>query len=143
MTSTKRCGICGEALLSSDFSSDPSQHFCGLELNGAAIVRPGVVDTAESTDMSVGSSESADDEGDPRLSVVTAHAHNLVDLAEIGRLHMENEALKHNIQPATTMWSPRHILGTSAAVPAGQHVTQEVSMPGGESVMVEIAVHTK
>ncbi|KAK5724931.1 hypothetical protein LTR17_013420 [Elasticomyces elasticus] len=146
MSSTRPCGICGEALLSSDFSSDPSQHFCGLELNGAAIVRPGIIDTPESTHMSARSSVSTDDEGDPRPFAVTARglpttAHNLIDLAEIGRLHMENEALKRTVQPTVMLSTFPN--GSSMTVPAGQHMTQEVAMPGGESIMVEIAVHTK
>ncbi|KAK4900986.1 hypothetical protein LTR27_002169 [Elasticomyces elasticus] len=148
MSSTRLCGICGGALLSSDFSSDPSQHFCGLELNGAAIVRPGMVDDPTISDMSATSSVSTDDEGDARLSAVAVHglpttAHNLVDLAEIGRLHMENEALKRTVQPASMLTTFPELSGSSMTVPAGQHMTQEVAMPSGESIMVEVAVHTK
>ncbi|KAK5685461.1 hypothetical protein LTS10_003540 [Elasticomyces elasticus] len=148
MSSTRPCGICGEALLSSDFSSDPSQHFCGLELNGAAIVRSCIVNDPIISDISATSSVSTDDEGDVRLSAVAAHglpsaAHNLVDLAEIGRLHMENEALKRAVQPAVMLSTFPNVSGSSMIVPAGQHMTQEVAMPSGESIMVEVAVHTK
>ncbi|KAK3657757.1 hypothetical protein LTR56_002136 [Elasticomyces elasticus] len=143
MSSNQQCGICGEALLSTDFSSGPSQHFCGLELNGAAIVRPGIISDPILSDMSATSSVSTDDEGDARLSAVAAHAHNLVDLAEIGRLHMENEALKRIAQPAVLLSAFSNVSGSSMTVPAGQRMAQEVAMPSGESIMVEVAVHTK
>ncbi|KAK4961955.1 hypothetical protein LTR10_002449 [Elasticomyces elasticus] len=148
MSSNKQCGICGEALLSTDFSSGPSQHFCGLELNGAAIVRPGIISDPILSDMSATSSVSTDDEGDARLSAVAAHglpttAHNLVDLAEIGRLHMENEALKRTAQPAVMLSAFSNVSASSMTVPAGQRMAQEVAMPSGESIMVEVAVHTK
>ncbi len=72
-----RCGICGEPLLSGDLTSDPSQHFCGLELAGTAIVQPIVV-SAEMIDESTSdsrssSSLSADDDAPTTVAPAVVH----------------------------------------------------------------------
>ncbi|TKA59907.1 hypothetical protein B0A55_11582 [Friedmanniomyces simplex] len=114
---TSQCGICGQPLLSSDLTSDPSQHFCGLELNGAASAH-----LAPST------------------------PHNPLDLAEIGRLYMKNTALKGMQIPTLITPSMSKTSSTPRYTPvvASQRVmTREVAMVNGERVMVEVAVHAK
>jgi len=171
MSIIQQCGICGQALLSGDLTSDPSAHFCGLELNGAAIVQPGVVATekVESTPLFVSDtwprranhqptqidshtdtpdsrpSSSFSESGNHTTAAVAAvprtSVHHPADLAEIGRLHMENEALKGNLP--STLSTPRYAPAVMVSLPTGEHVTKEVSLPDGESVLVEVAVHAK
>jgi hypothetical protein len=57
--------------------------------------------------------------------------HNPVDLAEIGRLHMENEALRAVVP------------NVALALSEGQHVSRDVSLSGGEHLVVEVAVRAK
>ncbi|KAK0312583.1 hypothetical protein LTR01_002242 [Friedmanniomyces endolithicus] len=150
-----QCGICGEPLLSGDLTSDPSQHFCGLELAGTAIVQPIVV-SAEKVDESTSdsrssSSLSAEDEAPTSAAVTAVHEfptvtpHNPLDLAEIGRLHMENVVLK-SIATSALMTSNTSD-GSSAPrytpAIATQPVTREVAMASREKLMVEVAVHAK
>ncbi|KAK3068314.1 hypothetical protein LTR53_014216 [Teratosphaeriaceae sp. CCFEE 6253] len=167
MPMLQQCGICGQALLSSDLTSDPSEHFCGLELNGAAIVQPGVVPVQKmeerpASSESHASTISSEEHGTPVTAAAiqgtvlnpAAHheasemltsgphlelpmaQHNLADLAEIGRLHMENEALKGNVLGVP------HTAGVPISVP-GQHISREVPLPSGEGVVVEVAVRAK
>ncbi|TKA71540.1 hypothetical protein B0A55_07065 [Friedmanniomyces simplex] len=152
---TPQCGICGQPLLSSDLTSDPSQHFCGLELNGAAIVQPVVVSARKvdsslvAPESSARSSLSADDGeagrgGSHHLAPSTPH--NPLDLAEIGRLYMENAALRGMRIPTLMMPSTSDTFSTPRYTPAvaGQPVmTKQVAMANGERVMVEVAVHAK
>ncbi|KAK0363889.1 hypothetical protein LTR91_024351 [Friedmanniomyces endolithicus] len=150
-----RCGICGEPLLSGDLTSDPSQHFCGLELAGTAIVQPIVV-SAEMIDESTSdsrssSSLSADDDAPTTVAPAVVHElaastpHNPLDLAEIGRLHMENAALKSIAAPALMMSNMSDASSTPRYAPAiaSKPVTREVAMASGEKLMVEVAVHAK
>ncbi|KAK0251694.1 hypothetical protein LTR29_013379 [Friedmanniomyces endolithicus] len=164
-----RCGICGEPLLSGDLTSDPSQHFCGLELAGTAIIQPIVV-SAENVDENSSesrssSSLSADDDAPTTTAPAAVHApqeattanefadaelstnapHNPLDLAEIGRLHMENVALKNITAPALMMSNTSDASSTPRYTPAiaSQPVTREVAMASGEKLMVEVAVHAK
>ncbi|TKA29623.1 hypothetical protein B0A54_14913 [Friedmanniomyces endolithicus] len=150
-----RCGICGEPLLSGDLTSDPSQHFCGLELAGTAIIQPIVV-SAENVDENSSesrssSSLSADDDAPTTTAPAAVHElstnapHNPLDLAEIGRLHMENVALKNITAPALMMSNTSDASSTPRYTPAiaSQPVTREVAMASGEKLMVEVAVHAK
>ncbi|KAK0333487.1 hypothetical protein LTS16_024855 [Friedmanniomyces endolithicus] len=150
-----RCGICGEPLLSGDLTSDPSQHFCGLELAGTAIVQPIVVSAENvddnSSDSRSSSSLSAEDDAPTTAALAAVHGlptnspHNPLDLAEIGRLHMENVALKNITAPALMMSNMSDASSTPRYTPAlaSQPVTREVAMASGEKLMVEVAVHAK
>ncbi|KAK1060794.1 hypothetical protein LTR74_011603 [Friedmanniomyces endolithicus] len=150
-----RCGICGEPLLSGDLTSDPSQHFCGLELAGTAIVEPIVVSAENvddnSSDSRSSSSLSAEDDAPTTAALAAVHEfpastpHNPLDLAEIGRLHMENVALKSIAAPALMMSNTSDASSTPRYTPAiaSQPVTREVAMASGEKLMVEVAVHAK
>ncbi len=71
--------------------------------------------------------------------------HNPLDLAEIGRLHMENAALKSIAAPALMMSNMSDASSTPRYAPAiaSKPVTREVAMASGEKLMVEVAVHAK
>ncbi|KAK1063403.1 hypothetical protein LTR12_007462 [Friedmanniomyces endolithicus] len=150
-----RCGICGEPLLSGDLTSDPSQHFCGLDLAGTAIVQPIIVsaETVDENSSDSRSSSSLSADGDAPITATPAAVHELstntphnpLDLAEIGRLHMENVALKSITAPALMMSNTSDASSTPRYTPAiaSQPVTREVAMASGEKLMVEVAVHAK